>query len=437
MSLKLLHISDIHFKDYKDNQYLDLDKEIQREIELDLSALKESYGNIDIVLIGGDIAYSGREEEYNYAYSWIQHICDITGCKEENVLSVPGNHDVERTKIGPVTKMVHDKFKKSRNRTEIDQALTEILLHKSSSEQLLQPIQNYNSFAARYGALPESNLLYWEKNFQLDGRILRIRGLNSALVSNSTDDENTSKLILGSSQTSFLRENGLIYLVMCHHPSSWLIDGESAMTDLKAKASILLFGHKHSYSDDVLNNRNLVLAAGAMQPSRHESNWEPRYNILDLSINTDGQEPKLAVKLFKRVWSKKTNKFVADYDDKGSSIIEYHLNLSREEQALSTATQKNVDKEELKSTTMEETVIDANNPNPRRKLAYDFLRLPYHIRLSIAVRMNLIDDSDKDLNENQKNQLYFKRAVERQQLNILWEEVNKNIDNSLNNPFTK
>ena len=111
MGLKLLHISDIHFKCFKDHQFLDLDKDIQTEIEFDLRDLKKEYGKIDIILIGGDIAFSGKEEEYQIADEWIKKICEITGCEEVNVLTVPGNHDVDRSKVSIMVKDVHRQFK--------------------------------------------------------------------------------------------------------------------------------------------------------------------------------------------------------------------------------------------------------------------------------------------------------------------------------------
>jgi hypothetical protein len=93
--------------------------------------------------------------------------------------------------------------------------------------------------------------------------------------------------------------------------------------------------------------------------------------------------------------------------------------------------------DEVNDIPMAEPIIDPNAPNPKRKLAYLFLGLPYHVKLRIAVDLNLIDDSDKDLIEVKKAQAYFRRASEREQLGQLWEEVNKVIGPTSNNPFTK
>ena len=65
MSLRFLHISDIHFQKYDgDKIHLDLDADIQNEVELDLISFCKDNGAINAVLIGGDIAFSGKVEEY-------------------------------------------------------------------------------------------------------------------------------------------------------------------------------------------------------------------------------------------------------------------------------------------------------------------------------------------------------------------------------------
>src|SRR5205085_7063284 len=69
--------------------------------------------------------------------------------------------------------------------------------------------------------------------------------------------------------------------------------------------------------------------------------------------------------------------------------------------------------------------ISPKNPSPIRTLAYMFLSLPYHSKVTIAVNLNLIDDSDKDLSDVQKSQIYFKRAQEKSLLSQLWDEVIK------------
>jgi predicted MPP superfamily phosphohydrolase len=437
MGIKLLHISDIHFRAFENNTYLDLDKDIQNELELDLHQLKAEFGKIDIILIGGDIAFSGSEAEYKVADNWIKKICELTECELENVLTVPGNHDVDRTKLSEMVLDAHRQMKQLRDRNAIDQKVGKYVKHEDSVKTLLAPLTNYNNFAQKYGSIPkDGNVLYWTKDIKLDNSILRIRGVNSALVSDAEDDENTSKLLLSSYQSDIPRAQGVVNLVLCHHPPQWLSDGEEVKTDFNSRTRIQLFGHKHTFNREIIDGCSLILSAGAMQPSRTEQDWEPRYNILELAIPAATQDQVLNVKLFKRVWGKESKKFIADFVDGNIKFEEYNLPLEIHE------TSKNFNEihevmSELKIETMAEPVINVNSSDPKRKLAFMFLGLPYHFKLQIALDLNLIDDQDQNLNEIEKTQAYFKRAAEQLLLKELWDKVDHFLNLSITNPFSK
>lgn len=437
MELTLLHLSDIHFKQLKGHEYLDVDKDIQNELEFDLKRLKAEYNLVNAILIGGDIAFSGQETEYIEADTWIGRICEIVGCMQENVLTIPGNHDVDWSKHSPVVKDVHDVFKKLKQRTEIDDKIAKYLTSDDSSNILLGSFTNYHSFAQKYGCVPkDNNLLFWIKDFVLGEYILRIRGVNSALVSNKYDDENTSKLVIGSHQSLIPNEPGVINVVLCHHPPQWLIDGDDAHRDFRARARICLFGHKHYYDVEKLDDKCLILAAGAMQPPRGEADWEPRYNVIKVQVTKATEQAYLNVRLIKRIWDKREKKFTAERSENGSLYVEFDLKLTTEEAKpiVSNSSSGNGSQNGL---AMAEQVIDLNNPNPIRKLAFMFLGLPYHSRVTIAAEMKLIEDSDKALNEVQKAQICFKRVIDRKQLGDLWDKVMKVTSQSLENPFKK
>lgn len=68
MSLSILHFSDIHLKN-SDNKIMTRLDELKRACA---SALP--YGNDTVILISGDIAFSGKEDEYNIASALIKSI---------------------------------------------------------------------------------------------------------------------------------------------------------------------------------------------------------------------------------------------------------------------------------------------------------------------------------------------------------------------------
>ena len=152
-------------------------------------------------------------------------------------------------------------------------------------------------------------------------------------------------------------------------------------------------------------------------------------------------KPTLNVRLFKRVWKKASKNFVADFEATGEEYIEYPMVLSDVEFSTNIAHQKddqsNTIVGQLKVISMVEPIINMNMPDPKRRLAYLFLGLPYHTKVIIAAKLKLIDDSDRNLPESQKTQLYFKRATEQEILATLWDEVAAVSDVDIKNPFTQ
>ncbi|WP_209087021.1 metallophosphoesterase family protein [Agrobacterium tumefaciens] len=54
-------------------------------------------GPVDAILISGDIAFAADDEECAFALKWIrERLCPVYGCKFEDVMVIPGNHDVDR-----------------------------------------------------------------------------------------------------------------------------------------------------------------------------------------------------------------------------------------------------------------------------------------------------------------------------------------------------
>jgi len=441
MSIKLLHLSDIHFKHYGANEVLDLDSDLRNELEIDLKKLVVDIGTLDIILVGGDIAFSGSVSEYNEAQIWLSKLCKIAGNQEENVLTIPGNHDVDRNKICPILKVVQSNLKSLVERGIIDVKLSGMFNSEESKATLMKTFTNYENFALRYGSIPDrNNGLYWEKDFKIKRNILRIRGINSAIVSNNDDDEHTSKLFLGSVQTQLQRHDGIFYLVLCHHPPQWLYDNDEVDTDLTNRARLQLFGHKHKFNA-VQMNQSLRLSAGAVQPPKHEKNWDPRYNIIEIDVEEKTKGEKiLVVKIWKRIWNKQNSKFNAESTN-GELFERFTLTLDEVEKRDAYAEDETAETQPLINNTpqvdtMENTeMINPQSPNPLRRLAYRFLSLPYHIKISVAVKLELLQDEDQSLNEVQKSKAYLERAQMQNKLAELWDaiaEVNKTTEL---NPF--
>lgn len=88
----MLHISDIHFKHGEVGYDDDPNRGLRDDLIHDVKQMRTRLGSPGMILLSGDIAYAGRKDEYDFAYSWlVDDLCPAAGCAIEDVLSIPGN----------------------------------------------------------------------------------------------------------------------------------------------------------------------------------------------------------------------------------------------------------------------------------------------------------------------------------------------------------
>jgi hypothetical protein len=64
------------------------------------------------------------------------------------------------------------------------------------------------------------------------------------------------------------------------------------------------------------------LIAGAVQPSRWDSNWLPRYSAITISV-TDDQG--VVIRVFPRRWSSEEFSFIGDFNSQGRDYRDYRV----------------------------------------------------------------------------------------------------------------
>ena len=91
--IRFLHISDIHFRPALVKRY-DQDRVLSGLITF----LERDRANfpLDLIFVTGDLAQSGRAEEYTLVSELLRKILEITSVPRERMFVVPGNHDVDR-----------------------------------------------------------------------------------------------------------------------------------------------------------------------------------------------------------------------------------------------------------------------------------------------------------------------------------------------------
>jgi hypothetical protein len=406
--LLFVHLSDIHFRKMQVDGRSVEDADIRNEVLLDLD--KRVKSKPAGILVSGDIAFSGAEDEYNTARDWLSKVSTTIKAEPEDVWVVPGNHDVNRTAIkdSPILMDVQRTIRTAPP-ADIDNYIAKYLIEeKTNPELLFSPLKAYLSFASIYSCHHHPNQPIWTDELALnDGSTLKLVGLNSTLVSNALDDDGANKLVVGRAQLQFSREAGVEYLVMCHHPPQWLRDQDIVEDKFRERVRVQLFGHKHRQRCEEIDRKSIRLVAGAMGPDQREPDWNPVYNLLQLSVRVKDGTRYLDVKVEPRVWIKSAQRFGQDSGCK-SGVRLFSLQLEPWESPKRDRPPA-TEKHQIQPTS------DNNGdkaPVNLRRLTYQFLSLPFTKQMEVAQGLGLLRPEDKGVQDQQLFQLFFNRARE-------------------------
>ncbi len=443
-SLLFLHLSDIHMRTWSGSRY-DLDEDLRRELLQDADRVVRQLGEPDGIFIAGDIAFGGLSNEYENARNWLGLLCETVGRNPTYVWCVPGNHDVDRSRVRQniFLRDAHEKLRQV-DLAELDERIREYMSDFVAREVMFSPLAEYNKFASFFECQIGHTDPTWHVDFALnDGSTLRVYGLNSTIISDEQDGV-FGKVILGQFQVPG-HEPGVANLVMCHHPPGWWRDADTVEPNLNYRVSIELFGHKHSQRL-LQTNGTLRLVAGAVHPSRQEQQWKPCYNWIRLRVPDTTNARVLNVEVFPRVWSNDRLSFIPDRNScDGQEFRVYSLRL--EPWTPETARDVLLDPAVCGAASNENQNSAEQTPpaagrdpamHPARILTYRFFELSYVARMDIAQKLDLILDEDEGLHDFDLFERVFQRAREQGLLPELWDEIERRHGDTKypNNPFS-
>ncbi|MDQ1350423.1 MAG: hypothetical protein QG657_725 [Acidobacteriota bacterium] len=238
--ITILHLSDIHFKKKKDDDNDVFRQTVQERLIEAVTGHSKKQGNPDFVAITGDIAFSGKQKEYDEALTFLLKLkVGLPG--ETEFLAVPGNHDVDREQI--------DEFF----------SLQQYIVRKDLIDKFLEnekKVKNYINVKVKAyrGLIQQLNPglyqlkedYFWVKNYM--EKNVAFLGLNSAWACEG--DHDRFNIALGPIQLTRALEKAKActnkILLMHHPPFDWLKDLENQRPGLFKNIQLLLHGHTHS-----------------------------------------------------------------------------------------------------------------------------------------------------------------------------------------------
>ncbi|MDK2126228.1 metallophosphoesterase [Parachitinimonas caeni] len=417
-NLLILHLSDIHFRKNEFKTTQDPNYHLRNELILDAREQCLKLGSPHAVIISGDIAFAGEEEEFNFATEWLTKLCNACGCNTDSIFVVPGNHDVVRSVADAnVVKMVHDQIKKSNNpRKEIDRQLAD----PDARTYLYKSLVNYNNFASKYQCAlsPPDNTRAIRTLTLNDGSLLRLWGVNTTFVSSSADKQ--GDLFVDTATLQIPREDGVINLVVGHHDLSWIRQQRELADHLSHVAPIQMFGHVHT--NRITMERDFIrLIASAAIPEREEAGWEPGYNLIHISVEGQSTNRKLNIHTHVRVWQTAPSGFRAKMD-KEDPIFKHSIALPdwNPPQLPMAHSDGPIQLAQEPEVTLDEKLDD---PLALRNLIYRFSRLSFSTKTIIAKQLGLLENDELRLPTKEQFRHVASRARERGLLDKLKDAV--------------
>jgi 3',5'-cyclic AMP phosphodiesterase CpdA len=311
MSLVFVHLSDIHFGQEKGG-ILHINDDVKEQLLNDAreEVMKLANQKADGVIISGDIAYGGKPNEYEIAGKWLDRLTAAVGCEITAVQVVPGNHDIDRDEITPITQSVIDEIIEKG-----DEALDRFLDREADRELLYRRFHGYRTFAEGYDCpLDSEGRVSKDHVFELaPNRRIKFLGLNTALICSKSDKEEGG-LILGKRQHVIPIESGLETIVIAHHPLNWIQDSHAAGKYIRKRARVFISGHEHMPShklEQTNQDADLVsLASGAAAPPKADEQYNYCYNILEFQWLE--KEDALLLNIYGRIWDHENVEFISD-----------------------------------------------------------------------------------------------------------------------------
>lgn len=312
--IRILQISDIHFLscEEEDDQY----SQLRQRLLDDIDNLVDTRGNIDVILVCGDVANTGQKEEYDKARSFFIELAKHCHCSLDCVFMVPGNHDVNRNNYKTAREVLRKALFDEKTNDDVlknwrikePQAL--ILAHA--------PFEDYREMALIFNSNDEvsqaiiageldfsKKKFYWQKNIGIEGGFnVNVFGMSTALISGSGDfvpEKGTGqKMFIPKCSYSIVTHKDEINILMLHHPMSHVMKGKDIEKKLDARFQVQLFGHTHKQSSDA--KEVIKIYSGALQPEEVEGDeYVPIYNLMELHVdNGENYDKRLVVELYSR-----------------------------------------------------------------------------------------------------------------------------------------
>ncbi len=241
MNLSIVHFSDIHIKGNEDTVFSRIDK-------LKMACASALPGNgFVVIVISGDIAYSGKKEQYDLAQKMFVDIAEYIHEQTNSIVKfvlVPGNHDCNFS----LSNSVRDTLVSSVNQTNVDE----------DYYNTINIQKEYYDFASAF-EMNSTDMISSREFVVGDEKILFLLE-NTAWM--SVLHENPGKIVMPPQfyKQIIPSEYKVVFSVL-HHPINWLNPdySDTFINYIRSTSDMILVGHEHKRDGYEIVGTNWVI----------------------------------------------------------------------------------------------------------------------------------------------------------------------------------
>lgn len=292
-TVRWLHVSDFHFSEKHQTQGAGI---VLESLLNTLDDMRRGGRGLDCIFVTGDIAQSGSDSEYRLAEEYLLRLCEHSGVATQNVIMVPGNHDVARQRG----------FGLQRTLTQHDEAM-----HFFQPQAERWHLKKFEAWTSFYNRFYKAGHFGKDAPRQCDPRlataaaeIVKVRNLEIGILPLNTAwfaqaDDDSGKLFVGE---PLLRaaisqvQKAKIKIALMHHPVQDLSEVERRNIEqlLQEHCHFVLRGHLHENEAQWVSSpyrQTLVMAAGAAYQGRVV--YQNRAMLCEVDVDSVGKTAKV------------------------------------------------------------------------------------------------------------------------------------------------
>lgn len=277
MTILLLHLSDLHIQEKHDN-ILKKAKLIAATTFQDLSSISHLF-----IIISGDIAFSGKNDQYQLAIQFFTDIRDEILRELSvpiNFIIVPGNHDCDFTLDSSARKMIISNFE-SANPLEIDDSIIDICTSiQKNFFEFRQQLEN--------GNCSEDDLLWRSSRFTIENKTISFEAINVSWISKI--HENSGSLYFPVEKYSSKKDEKIdVRILVLHHPLNWFNQStyRPFRIFVRQLADIVISGHEHQNNVGIIHEaeteESVFIEGGVLQ--KDNKSTDSSFNIIKIDLN--------------------------------------------------------------------------------------------------------------------------------------------------------